>query len=333
MKKKKLEQRSIKFNRNDSPSERPVGYLTPETYQFMTERYVVLRDFIPEDIIEFALDTWKCIETNDEFEDLDIREPENSPTLGLERDSSEFHLSHGMYNSPWGAALSKWICNKLSEIIDIPIIETYSYSRKYDRGATLRPHTDRPSCEISTTFPLAYKTDDGKPWKIWIRADKNYVYDQQDSFHKMTQGVPISERSENNCYSVELELGDILLYQGPNAIHWRERLMGDYSYHVFVHFVSASGRMASEYNALESTKTRSDLYMRGSELASGSVNAQHDFTQHPLKYDGRESRYHSGRHRSDLWKDFDHRYYNTNKELQGYTNDYDFLNRIEEKNK
>ena len=32
--------------------------------------------------------------------------------------------------------------------------ETYSYTRKYDRGAYLRAHTDRPSCEISATVCL-----------------------------------------------------------------------------------------------------------------------------------------------------------------------------------
>ena len=30
--------------------------------------------------------------------------------------------------------------------------ETYSFSRKYERGAYLKAHADRPSCEISATL-------------------------------------------------------------------------------------------------------------------------------------------------------------------------------------
>ena len=41
--------------------------------------------------------------------------------------------------------------------------------------------------------------------------------------------------------AIELEPGDILLYQGPNVAHWRDTLMGDYSYHMFIHFYMTKG--------------------------------------------------------------------------------------------
>ena len=43
--------------------------------------------------------------------------------------------------------------------------------------------------------------------------------------------------------SIELELGDVLLYQGPNIPHWRNTLVGDYSYHMFLHFFNQRSRM------------------------------------------------------------------------------------------
>ena len=55
------------------------------------------------------------------------------------------------------------------------LVETYSYTRKYERGAYLTSHTDRPSCEISATLCLDYQTDDNKPWKIWLQNDENYL--------------------------------------------------------------------------------------------------------------------------------------------------------------
>jgi hypothetical protein len=53
-----------------------------------------------------------------------------------------------------------------------------------------------------------------------------------------TQGIPIRKRKS---IAIELEPGDILLYQGPNVAHWRDTLMGDYSYHMFIHFYMTKG--------------------------------------------------------------------------------------------
>ena len=42
---------------------------------------------------------------------------------------------------------------------------------------------------------------------------------------------------------MSLEPGDILLYQGPNIPHWRDYLLGEYSYHLFVHFFNADSQL------------------------------------------------------------------------------------------
>ena len=48
------------------------GTFSKETKQFVDNRYVVLRKFIPQDLIDLTLDTWKTIE-NDCFHTMSIK--------------------------------------------------------------------------------------------------------------------------------------------------------------------------------------------------------------------------------------------------------------------
>jgi len=213
------------------------GKTNPLTWELMFDRYVVLRDFLPQDIIEVVMDMWRSAEDvgaymHRENKDITYKNPEESIGKSL-----------GGYCTPWGIALHGYIHNKLKDYIDMDLRETYSYTRKYERGAYLGSHTDRPSCEISATLCLDYHTDDNTPWKIWLRNDKNYAGIDAETVKKETQDLTQRERLRYGCKSVSLEPGDILLYQGPNMPHWRDYLLGDYSYHLFVHFFNADSRM------------------------------------------------------------------------------------------
>ena len=214
------------------------GRTNPETWKLVKDRYVVLRDFLPKEIIRFAMDIWKADEengglyTNQEVKDITYK---NQSSIGK---------SKGGYCTPWGVALHGFIHNKLKDYIDLDLRETYSYTRRYERGAYLGSHTDRPSCEISATLCLDYQTDDNKPpWKIWVRNDKNYANVSAETVKNESQDLTHRERVKNNCKSISLEPGDILLYQGPNIPHWRDYLLGEYSYHLFVHFFNATSKM------------------------------------------------------------------------------------------
>ena len=214
------------------------GRTNPETWQLMKNRYVVLKNFLPKEMIRFAMDTWRVDEENDghythqETHDITYKNP-----------NSSIGKSKGGYCTPWGVALHGFIHNKLKDYIDMDLRETYSFTRKYTRGAYLGTHVDRPSCEISATLCLDYKTDDNKPWKIWVRNDRNYAKVPSEQIKQESQDFNHRERLKNNCKAVSLEPGDILLYQGPNIPHWRDYLLGDYSYHLFVHFFNAQSRL------------------------------------------------------------------------------------------
>ena len=208
------------------------------TWDLMKDRFVVLRNFIPKDVINLSLDTWKTIEHNGAWDEA-IFKREHEITQNSPKDS--LGKSKANYCTPMAVSLHRWLKEKLDNVIDMGLRETYSYTRKYERGAYLRAHTDRPSCEISATICLDYKTDDNAPWKIWVQNDDNYVdmgcmdevYDiSQGISHRNRRGIPIS-----------LEPGDVLLYQGPNVIHWRDYLVGDYSYHIFLHFFNEDSKL------------------------------------------------------------------------------------------
>ena len=52
--------------------------------------------------------------------------------------------------------------------INLKLIPTYCYVRKYFKGSTLSTHKDRDACEISLTLHLG----GDKPWDIWIATPK-----------------------------------------------------------------------------------------------------------------------------------------------------------------
>ena len=275
------------------------GRTNPETWQFVKNRYIVLRDFLPKEIIRFAMDIWKADEengglyTNQEVKDITYKNPQSS--IGK---------SKGGYCTPWGVALHGFIHNKLKDYIDLDLRETYSYTRRYERGAYLGSHTDRPSCEISATLCLDYQTDDNKPWKIWVRNDKNYANTSAETVKNESQDLNHRERVKNNCKSISLEPGDILLYQGPNIPHWRDYLLGEYSYHLFVHFFNASSKM--------------------SQIDDFIIGRNHDVEtaqeKYALELDGRANRW-TKQQTIEEFAIFDNNYYQT--EYQNFVNNYD----------
>lgn len=275
------------------------------TADFINNRYVVLRDFVPKEMITFAMDCWKTVEHNPEWhgafckreDDIIFQSPKNS--LGK---------SESIYCSPWGVAMNRFLRDKLRSVLDIDLGETYSFTRKYDRGAYLAAHRDRPACEISTTLCLDYKTDDGRPWRIWVDNSRNWVDSDDGGETGIQRQLQLLPNRKRTSTPIDLEVGDILLYQGPNAVHFRDYLIGDYSYHIFSHFYNKEGKIRSHPlgtwqgidNNLKQVETRdtNDLTFRpGTAL------------EHPcvLEHDGKLSRYHM---QNDRPKELEDAYHN-----------------------
>lgn len=92
---------------------------------------------------------------------------------------------------------------------------TYSFSRVYQEGEELTPHTDRPSCEISVTINVACT---GDIWPIWMQYENN---------------DPVK------CM---LEPGDAIIYKGCEVTHWRRKLpKGQINVQFMLHYVDKNG--------------------------------------------------------------------------------------------
>jgi hypothetical protein len=219
------------------------GWTNRLTKDFQDNGYVVLRNFIPKEIIDMTMDAWKCIENRPEWNDTFFAVEDD---IIHDSPKSSLRKSQGCYSFPPSVSLHRWLRDNLDKVIDMQLVETYAYSRKYERGAYLKAHSDRPSCEVSATICLKYKTDDNTPWKIWVQKDENYINhargEGQEIFFEKMQNIPHRDRKGT---PISLEVGDLLLYQGPNAVHWRDTLLGDHSYHMFLHFINHGGQINS----------------------------------------------------------------------------------------
>ena len=118
------------------------------------------------------------------------------------------------YADPFMESLLEMLRPRVEIESGLELCPTYSYFRVYKTGDVLKPHTDRPACEVSVTLSLGYEAREA--WPIWL--DLN--------------GEP---------RSFALEPGDALLYRGIDLTHWRDGFPGTHSVQVFLHYVDQKG--------------------------------------------------------------------------------------------
>lgn len=110
--------------------------------------------------------------------------------------------------------------NHVSNLIEEPVLPTYTYARMYKNGEILARHRDRPACEISLTVHISGDVD----WDIGI---------QKPSGEEVT---------------LTLNSGDAMLYLGCAADHWRNVPFSGKNYsQVFLHYVRSNGPCAWAY--------------------------------------------------------------------------------------
>jgi hypothetical protein len=99
------------------------------------------------------------------------------------------------------------------------LLPTYSCARVYQPGEELRPHLDRPSCEVSVTVNIATK---GEISPIYMQYAENAT---EEHF---------------------LNPGDAVVYKGCEARHWRKPLhVGQLNVQFMLHYVDKNGNSAA----------------------------------------------------------------------------------------
>jgi len=122
-------------------------------------------------------------------------------------------LSDAIYSDPLFVDLLHKFAKPIGDSVGRTLIPTYTYARIYRTGEILKPHKDRPACEISATLTLGY--DANRVWPIFFDEEKEVA--------------------------VDLEIGELAVYKGCDILHWRKPFKGKWHVQVFLHYVDANG--------------------------------------------------------------------------------------------
>jgi hypothetical protein len=121
----------------------------------------------------------------------------------------------GYYADPLIEVLLEQCRPAMEQHTELSLEPTYSFSRVYQGGEELTPHTDRPSCEVSATINVACT---GDVWPIWMQ------YEDKDPVKCM------------------LKPGDAVIYRGCEVTHWRRKLpKGQINVQFMLHYVDKNG--------------------------------------------------------------------------------------------
>lgn len=127
--------------------------------------------------------------------------------------------AHSKYSDTLMESLLLKLKPTIEYVTGLELFPTYSYYRVYRAGMDLKPHVDRPSCEISATVCFNFNYQGAEvDWPMYI------------------EGNP-----------VVLQPGDAIIYRGCEVEHWRDKLeIPQLGYHIqgFFHYVDSAGPYA-----------------------------------------------------------------------------------------
>lgn len=108
-----------------------------ERHSFSQQGYLLVRDFLPADILDFLKVYYRVLRANGRF-------------------VADWYCPGSLSLGGDGAldAVVEWARPRVSQLVEQELASTYSYTRVYAKGDTLLPHRDRPSCEVSVTVPI-----------------------------------------------------------------------------------------------------------------------------------------------------------------------------------
>ena len=102
---------------------------------------------------------------------------------------------------------------------------TYTYTSFYVKGADLPPHTDRCECEFTVSFIIDKPKDAN--WNI-------YVDPKKQPRKNIGQCKPLSLKEE--CIAVDCNTNGLMIFQGEDHCHFREKLEFDYYNILLLHY-------------------------------------------------------------------------------------------------
>lgn len=137
-----------------------------------------------------------------------IIDTQKTPTL-----SKDDPNQYDTYQDVEQVALLSEKVSEVNELVGRKVLPAYAFLRQYGLDSELTKHKDRDSCEISLSIHLC--------------ADKDWEFCIDDV--------------EGNPVELILHPGDAVLYDAPNATHWREEYDGEFYIQTFHHYVMLGG--------------------------------------------------------------------------------------------
>ena len=192
---------------------------------FKQNKYVVVRNFLEHD---------KCLLLYEYVKSQAVRQ-----SLKYTYSHDIYHhdwdgtfsdpQSHGVY-SHYGDPLFDSLLNLSNDNIvsctGLNLTPQYSYYRLYETDSELPNHKDRPSCEVSATMCLGYN-----------------ISNIEDKSYNWTMYI------DNT--SINLNIGDILIYRGCEVEHGRGKFEGLNQAQVFLHYNDNDGPFKNKYDGRE----------------------------------------------------------------------------------
>ena len=158
------------------------------------KKYIVVKNFLTSNEAKLLTTYCKTMHRSN-LTNFDLKQNDNGDTC--------------FYGDPLMESLMLQKRKLMQDKTSLTLLPTYAFWRMYTLNSDLKPHKDRPSCEVSVTVKFG---SDGKPWPIYMDGT-----------------------------SVELDDGDAVIYAGCDVEHWREEYKGDWHAQAFLHYVDANG--------------------------------------------------------------------------------------------
>ena len=199
---------------------------------FKEKKYIVIRNAISYELANFGFnylllkrEATKWMQDNNYISEF-------TPGFGTWKDT-QIPNTYSVYSDMFMETLMMKVLPIMQQRTDMNLIPCYTYTRVYKKGDILKRHSDRPSCEISTTLHLG-----GDPWPIFLDpTGQKTVIDEYKQIYKPNapKGFP-----------GDLEIGDMLVYSGCELEHWREPFEGDTCAQVFLHYNDVDGPFGTQ---------------------------------------------------------------------------------------
>jgi hypothetical protein len=155
----------------------------------------------------------------------------------VSREDEQVPGAPSLYGDTLMETLMELALPQVEQLTGKRLYPTYAYFRVYRPGDELRPHIDRPSCEISFTICLGYDAGEAgpQPWPIFVDNSRDYRRYPDDALRlaRPGEGMP-----------VHLQPGDCMIYRGCEVRHWRDTFAGRYQAQAFIHYVEQDGPYA-----------------------------------------------------------------------------------------